>query len=94
MFSGFHTALIFYQGSETFGASLTHKYKMVHGVFGPHSLTLLRRCMGVFKKNWRGGAFFLTSSVLMLQKHYLYQNGVEFHQKVLGVGAIFNFLNT
>ena len=34
-------------------------------------------------------AFSLTSSVLMLQKICLYQNGVEFHQKVLGATAYF-----
>ena len=29
---------------------------------------------------------FLTFSVLELQRGYLYQNGVEFHQKLIGAG--------
>ena len=29
-------------------------------------------------------AFFLTSLVLVLHKGYIYQNGVELHQKVIG----------
>ena len=33
-------------------------------------------------------AFFLTSTVLMIHTHYLYQNGVEFQRKV--IGAIVN----
>ena len=40
------------------------------------------------KKNLKQGemALFLTFSVFELQRGYLYQNGVEFCQKVIGAG--------
>ena len=80
-------SLLFYQkercyGSEILNACMSYQKKVIYGkksVTKPPFIlhyAIIQGEMGLF----------LTFSVFELQRGYLYQNGVEFRQKVIGAG--------
>ena len=79
--------LIFYQkergyGSEILNACMSYQKKVIYGkksVTRPPFISHYAIIQGEM-------GLFLTFSVFELQRGYLYQNGVEFRQNVIGAG--------